>query len=146
MGGRSLRSVNASCRILRVAELFGVFAMLTTRSVPSEEACPVSEELLGALYRSNQHGLSELVANVGPQTRAMLALYCYRRAHLQNIGLAIAATCEEDDLAWLGAAGSVLFSRSREAPLKSIASYHEARRSVTLASGPVQTVPPEILD
>lgn len=120
--------------------------MLTERQVPSEEACPVSDELLGALYRSSQHGLSELVSSVGPETRAMLAMYCYRRAHLQNIGLAIAATCEEDDLSWLGAAGTVLFSRSREAPLKSIASYHEARRSVTLATGPLQTFPPEILD
>lgn len=114
--------------------------------VPSEEVCPVSDEMLGALYRSSEHGLSDLVTTVGPETRAMLALYCYRRAHLQSIGLAIAATCEEADLAWLGAAGAVLFSRSREAPLKSIAPYHGTRRSVTLATGPLQTFPPEVLD
>jgi hypothetical protein len=114
--------------------------------VPSEETCPVSDEMLGALYRSSQHGLSELVASVGPETRATLALYCYRRAHLQSIGLAIAATCEEADLAWLGAAGAVLFSRSREAPLKSIVPYHGARRNVTLATGPLQTFPPEASD
>jgi len=34
-----------------------------------------------------------------PRTRAMLAVYCYRRAHLASIGLAIAASCDEDDLA-----------------------------------------------
>jgi hypothetical protein len=111
-----------------------------------EEACPVSDELLGALYRSSQHGLSELVTSVGPETRATLALYCYRRAHLQSIGLAIAATCEEADLAWLGAAGTVLFARSREAPVKSVPPYQGARRSVTLASGPLQTFPDEALD
>jgi hypothetical protein len=39
------------------------------------------------------------------------------RAHLASIGLAIAATCEKDDLTWLGGtAGAVLFERSREAP------------------------------
>jgi hypothetical protein len=114
--------------------------------VPSEETCPVSDEMLGALYRSSEHGLSDLVTTVGPETRAMLALYCYRRAHLQSIGLAIAATCEEADLAWLGAAGAVLFSRSRETPPKAITSYHGARRSVTLATGPMQTFLPEILD
>jgi hypothetical protein len=76
----------------------------------------------------------------------MLALYCYRRAHLQSIGLAIAATCEEADLAWLGAAGTVLFSRSREAPVKAIAIYNAARRTVTLATGPLQTFQSKLLD
>jgi hypothetical protein len=117
--------------------------MLPERQVLSEETCPVSEELLGALYRSSQHGLSELVTSVGPETRAMLALYCYRRAHLQNIGLAIAATCEEGDLDLLGAAGAVLFSRSREAPPKLIATHHEARRTITLATGSLQKFPQE---
>ncbi len=116
--------------------------MLPERHVPSEEACPVSEELLGALYRSSQHGLSELVMTVGSATRAMLALYCYRRAHLQNIGLTIAATCDEADLVWVGGAvGQVVFFRSRAAPPKKVANYQDARRSVTLAIGPIQTLP-----
>src|SRR5271155_5609923 len=114
--------------------------------VPSEEDCPVSDELLGTLYRSSEHGLPGLITRVGAETRAMLAVYCYRRAHLQSIGLAIAATCEEADLVWLGAAGAVLFSRSREAPLKSIATHHVARRTVTLATGPLQTFQSELLD
>jgi hypothetical protein len=120
--------------------------MMLERDLPSDEACPVSEDLLGALYRSSPHGLSELVKSVGPETRAMLALYCYRRGHLQNIGLAIAATCDEADLDCLGAAGTVLFSRSRDIPHKSIATYHEARRTVTLAKGPLWTLPSELLD
>src|SRR5271170_7062925 len=104
-----------------------------------EEACPVSDELLGTLYRSSPHGLSELVTSVGSETRAILALYCYRRAHLQDIGLAIAAACLEADLVWLGPAGAVLLSRSRAAPQKSIATHHGSRRPVTLA-GPSQEV------
>jgi hypothetical protein len=106
-----------------------------------EEACPVSDELLGTLYRSSPHGLSELVTSVGSETRAMLALYCYRRAHFQDIGLAIAATCSEADLDLLGAAGAVLLSRSRDVPPKSIAARHGSRRPVTLA-GPA----PEVSD
>ena len=112
--------------------------MLPERQVSSEEACPVSEELLGTLYRSSQHGLSALVSSVGPEIRAVLALYCYRRAHLQDIGLSIAATCEEADLLSLGRGGAVLFSRSREIPEKSIVNYHQARRMVTLFTGPLR--------
>jgi len=124
----------------------GAYAMLTERHLPSEEACPVSEELLGALYRSSPHGLSELVQSVGAETRALLAMYCYRRAHLQTVGLAIAATCEEVDLAWLGTAGAFLFSQSRQVPHKPITNYHDARRTVTLAEGPLRTLPSELLD
>ena len=118
--------------------------MQTELQVASEEACPVSDELLGTLYRSREDGLSELITSVGAETRAVLAMYCYRRAHLQSIGLAIAAACEEADLVWLGAAGAFLFSRSREAPLKSIATYNAARRMVTLATGPLQTFQSEL--
>ena len=32
------------------------------------------------------------------QTRAMLALFCYRRAHLHALSLTIASTCNEMDL------------------------------------------------
>ena len=61
----------------------------------NEEKCPVSESVLGQLYRTHSHGLSELIESVPVATRAMLAVYCYRRAHLQSIGLAIAASCPE---------------------------------------------------
>ena len=44
----------------------------------------------------------------------MLALFCYRRSHLEIAGLAIAATCEEPDLLLAGGAlGAALFARSR---------------------------------
>jgi hypothetical protein len=80
-----------------------------------EEPCPVSNELLGALYRVSADGLNELVATVTPKLRALLAVYCYRRAHLASIGLAIAATCEQDELAGCGNIGAVLFERSHDA-------------------------------
>ena len=82
-----------------------------------EEGCPVTEHLLGQLYRANARGLDELVESVPARTRAMLALYCYRRTHLQSIGLAVAASCEEYELEELaGHAGRVLFEKARQAP------------------------------
>jgi hypothetical protein len=86
--------------------------MLPERRMFEDEACPVPVDVLGEMYRANPHGLNELILSVPPVVRGMLAMYCYRRAHLASIALAIAATCEEDDLtrhggnAALGAASS----------------------------------------
>ena len=90
--------------------------MLPEHHVPlAEEPCPVSDEVLGALYRVSADGLNELIATVPPKVRALLAVYCYRRAHLASIGLVIATTCEQHDLAGCGNIGAVLFERSHEA-------------------------------
>src|ERR1700722_9781717 len=94
-------------------------------AVLEEEPCPVADQMLGEMYRASAHGLNELIATVSPTARAMLAVYCYRRAHLASIGLAIAATCEMDDLSSFGGnAGAVLFERSREAPKASPDAHH----------------------
>jgi hypothetical protein len=70
----------------------------------------------------------------------MLALFCYHRSHLHSLGLAIAATCDEDDLVRVGAA---LFARSQEAPKPApLASPNANRRKVTLATGPLRTMAP----
>jgi hypothetical protein len=53
------------------------------------DVCPVGDEMLGALYRSSEHGLQALIEAVPPSTRAMLALFCYRRSHLQPLALAL---------------------------------------------------------
>ena len=118
------------------------------RALLEDEPCPVSDELLGALYRANAHGLNELVATVSPKARAMLAVYCYRRAHLSSIGLAIAATCEQDDLTSFGGnAGEVLFDRSREAPQSSSANGGaNGRRNITLATAPIREQKPFVDD
>lgn len=109
------------------------------RAFLEDETCPVADEMLGEMYRANAHGLNELIATVPPTARVLLAVYCYRRAHLASIGLAIAATCEKDDLTWLGGnAGAVLFERSREAPQSSSAAHASDRRKITLATGPLR--------
>ena len=105
-----------------------------------DEPCPVTDEILGEMYRASAHGLNDLIATVSPTARVLLAVYCYRRAHLASIGLAIAATCDKDDLAdWGGNAGAVLFERSREAPQSPLSDAHAAgRKKITLATGPLR--------
>jgi hypothetical protein len=111
--------------------------------VLEDEACPVSDEALGALYRCSPHGLAELIGTISPNTRGMLALYCYRRAHLNAIGLAIAATCDEENLIrWGGRAGVMLFAKSREAPQLQSDSSHPGRRKITLTRGPLRRMGP----
>jgi hypothetical protein len=122
----------------REKNCLGDFAMLPEHHVvPNEEFCPVSEQMLGELYRASAYGLNELIATVAPTARALLAVYCYRRAHLASIGLAIAATCEKDDLNFAaGNAGAMLFERSREASQPAlIEAYANGRRKVSLPTG-----------
>jgi hypothetical protein len=114
------------------------------RMLLEDEPCPISDEMLGEMYRTSVHGLHELIETIPPTTRALLAVYCYRRAHLASIGMAIAATCEKDDLSALGGnAGAVLFERSRETPKSpSVDTHASGRRKVTLATGPLRHLRP----
>jgi hypothetical protein len=101
------------------------------------DPCPVTDDLLGELYRASKNGLPELIETVSPDVRAALALYCYRRGHLKGIGLVIASTCEKYDLETHGGtAGAALHARAREvAPATPTASHYVARQKITLASG-----------
>ena len=109
-----------------------------------DEPCPITDQILGEMYRVSAHGLNELIATVSPTARVLLAVYCHRRAHLASIGLAIAATCEKDELTSVGGnAGAILFERSREAPKSlSINAYTDARRKITLATQPFRQLRP----
>jgi hypothetical protein len=118
--------------------------MLPDRRMTEDEVCPVHDELLGELYRADENSVSDLVSSVTPDIRALLGLYCYRRSHLHTRGLAIAASCDQDDLVRLGGhVGAFLFARSREAPsLAPVASAFVTRRAVTLATGPLPKMLP----
>ncbi len=105
----------------------------------AEGSCPVPDQTLGELYRAGPEGLGRLIATVPPATRALLAIYCFRRAHLASIGLAIAEGCERDDLMMVGGnAGAALFDRSREPVAQSEPELLFARRrKITLSTGPL---------
>lgn len=80
-----------------------------------DDACPISDDALAKLYSANNGSLPGLLDTVEPEVKPALAFFCYRRAHLQTVGLAIAASCDESELVAIGGrAGAVLFARSRE--------------------------------
>jgi hypothetical protein len=108
-------------------------------ALASEEFCPVSEILLGRLYRSSPQGISVLVRTVPPRTRAALAYYCSRRAHLDSIALVIASTCSEQDLyEEAGRAGTELFAKAQPPKLAEAMST-KSRHGISLASGELLT-------
>jgi hypothetical protein len=81
-----------------------------------DEICPISEKLLFSLYDAVKRGLPVPVSDVPPERRSSVALFCYRRSHLEEAALAVAATCEEEDLVEAGAhLGRTLFLKSRNA-------------------------------
>lgn len=110
--------------------------MLALRDVLAGDDCPCSSTLLGALYRATPDQYEGVIESIPLDVRAVLALYCYRRAHLQAIGLAIAATCEESDLRVHGqSAGSALFHRARQIHQDPPPSAFRVRKTVTLSLG-----------
>lgn len=117
--------------------------MMPERRVPLEDdPCPISDEMLGQIYRASPNGLSALIELVAPAARALLAVYCYRRAHLASIGLVIAATCNKDDLTALaGNTGDGLFEKSQEARPASISRVN-GRRKINLSKGPLRQPSP----
>jgi hypothetical protein len=85
--------------------------------LPQEEICPISEQLLFSLYDAAKRGLPVPVGEVPPERRSSVALFCYRRSHLEKAALAVAATCDEEDLVDIGGSlGRTLFLRSRNIP------------------------------
>jgi len=132
------------CIALSALDVLSEVAMLPHQHTFEDDVCPVRDELLGELYSSSKVGLPVLIATVTPDLRAQLALFCYHRSHLHTIGLAIAASCDEDDLVQLGGAvGASLYARSREAPSPApVASHYTNRRKITLATGSFREMPP----
>src|SRR3974390_2626945 len=109
-----------------------------------DEQCPISDEMLAEMYRASAHGLIELISTISSKERVLLAVYCYRRAHLASIGLTIAATCEKIDLTEFGGnAGAVLFERSREiSQLSSTNDCATSRPKITLSTKPLRSFSP----
>jgi hypothetical protein len=114
--------------------------MLSSQEAFDKDACPVEDELLGSLYRANPQGLPELVLSVPAETRAMLALFCYRRSHMQELALAIASSCELRDLVqWGGALGSAIYAMAQQTVTKPAPTASSNRRKVTLSTAPLST-------
>ena len=109
-------------------------------------------EALACLYQAAAHGVGDAVASLSASERAKLAVYCYGRAHLNAIGLAIAAQCDLEQL--IGASGSTtvgeaLFAQSRDASALVGKPSHGRRAVITLAKSvptPMASFVPDALN
>ena len=107
-----------------------------------EERCPVSDEFLDQLHRSSPCQVDLMIATVDPYVRTMLALYCYHRTHLFNVGLTVASACDERDLAHHGGRpGMALFAAARE-PRQHLESKSSGRPRITLSAGTLRNMGP----
>jgi hypothetical protein len=91
---------------------------------------------LDRLYGAAASQVSGIVLQLSESERAALAVFCIGRAHLNAIGLAVAAQCSLDHLteaAGSSVAGSTLYAQSRELPV-AMPKSHAHRRSITLAT------------
>jgi hypothetical protein len=117
--------------------------MFSSRDAFDSDFCPIKDELLGEMYRASEHGLPQLVASVSPDARAMLALFCYRRSHLHSLALAIAASCNEQELVHFGGrVGSTLYALAREPVARPAPSSLGNRKPITLSTKPLSAVTP----
>jgi hypothetical protein len=117
--------------------------MFSSHNAFDNDACPVRDELLGQMYRATPAGLHILIESVSSDVRARLALFCYRRHHLQSLALAIAASCSERELVHLGGnVGISLYKLSRQ-PVRS-SSSHGGRKPITLSTKPLSTFAPVV--
>jgi hypothetical protein len=111
-----------------------------------EDRCPVSEEVLGLLYSADPVRLAELIATIPLSSRAQLAWYCSRRAHLAAIGRAVASHCGEWELERAaGKAGVRLFEEAQG--MHDFASFSpRTRRPVSLSTSMLQNVVVQVDD
>jgi hypothetical protein len=97
-----------------------------------------SEAMNAALHRLYGAAVSqaqEIVSELRDSDRASIAVFCNGRAHLNAIGLAIAAQCTLDQLAAAAGstvAGTTLFEQSRDPP-QATSRSNSYRRPITLA-------------
>lgn len=106
----------------------------------------VPEELIGRLHRATDTTILDLMAKFTEQERANLAMFCYHKAHLRRIGLAIAATCDLPALVqqWGTVLGHAIFAQSREGAADPEPVRASHRPKVTLARSAGGTRPPLI--
>jgi hypothetical protein len=94
------------------------------------------ESVLGRLLRAGEGEIPTLVGHLPERQRAELALFCYSRAHLHQIGVAIAATCDLPSLVHAApstAAGHGIFEQSRNEPKRATPVMAGSRSRITLA-------------
>ncbi|WP_375464611.1 hypothetical protein [uncultured Methylobacterium sp.] len=111
-----------------------------TSGAEPDAACPVSLELLGAVYRADAYDFPEIVERIPPLKRAQLAAYLYGKSHMHQLGLQVARACAREDLIRAaGEVGSVIHGQAH-LPAKPAAPAPAAlapgAKKVSLGGGP----------
>jgi len=104
----------------------------------------VPEELIGRLHRATETTILDLMEKFTSRERANLAMFCYHKAHLRRIGLAIAATCDLPSLVqqWGTVLGQAIFAQSRDGALDPDPVRVTHRPKITLARSAGSARPP----
>jgi hypothetical protein len=99
------------------AQSVGVI-VFQARSIGIEDfghGCPISEDKLGRIYRAHADAIPDLVTGIPEHTRARLAAFLYARTHTRELGIRIAATCDQATLHHVaGELGKAIHRQSRQ--------------------------------
>ena len=91
----------------------GVYTMrreATRAPAFDENTCPVSDATLSRLYRAQTAEIQAIAIELPEPQRTQLAVFCYARTHLREVGRDVAALCNSDtivNLAGQGLAASI---------------------------------------
>src|SRR5271170_7515476 len=99
----------------RIACREGLNMVSFAHSMRDDDTC-ISEQLIGRLHHASEDSILDLVSTLRASERANLAMHCYRKSHLRQIGLTIATTCDLNALVHeLGPVlGGAIFAQSRK--------------------------------
>ena len=90
-----------------------------TSGAEPEIDCPVSLEVLGAVYRADEYDLPMILEEIPALKRAQLATYLYGKSHMHQLGLKVARACEREDLMRVaGEIGAVIHGQAHLKPSK----------------------------
>lgn len=102
--------------------------------------CPVPLELVARLNRAEPDARADLLDGLSAVKRARLAVWLYGRNHTREMGVRVAATCDEATLCDIaGLVGSQLYELSRRPYAASSHGMHGVggRRQVSLGGSRV---------
>lgn len=111
---------------------------LPLESLLNEDTGPIPEALFREIKQAQTPNAVEIAGSLPEGQRAQLAVFCYRKRHLHELGLRIASTCSLNALLKAaGAGGEVIFKQSRDPDVtlakEAIPASH-ASRPITLAT------------
>jgi hypothetical protein len=120
--------------------------MISFAHSPRDEDICISEEVIGRLHHASEESILDLVSTLRASERANLAMHCYRKSHLRQIGLTIATTCDLKSLVQeLGSVlGAAIFAQSRKPSEEPSRMWGRARPTITLACSAGGSYPPPV--